>query len=209
MSKFVIYTPDNKDYFVGLLDIGQGTRKGTGWDAIEKARMFRTFEQAQKMARSIANTMRGREDGYAIQICEVKEKKGRLKVEMMCEVPPDADRIDWYRDNPANVTKYDSPDAMPKLPEIAPVTFVLYREKTDDYLALLEQSSAVEKTGWEPHPEMAIRYATLEEAKAKAQYLVSANGYVLELRELHETQKQVWTRTLCQCIPTNPDPRLN
>jgi hypothetical protein len=201
MSKFVVYTPEHKDYLVGGANAPEG--EGSGWNCdIHQARKFRTFAQAQSAAKHIANQMHNHTEPYTLQIREVKEKNGKLKEKFVCDVPPDPDRTAWYRDNPANVTKMKELPA--KLdPEIAPVTYVLYRGSTDDYLAQVEDQGELEQTGWSLHPEIAIRYATIEEAEQMAAYLVTANGYVLTLCELHETEKQVWSKPLRDCGP-NP-----
>ena len=203
MSKFVIFTPDHKDYFVSFVDARKGNdeMRATWDEAIEKALTFRTFEQAQKVAQVLADKMLVHPEPYAIQICEVKEKRGTRKVSVLCDVLPTPDRTAWHRDNPANVTRLDAP---PDVPEIAPITFVLWREETDDYLASVELKGLIETTLWHPHPEEALRYATLEEARAKAEELVPSKGYALELCALHETEKKMWVEHLSRCAPHVP-----
>jgi hypothetical protein len=81
-------------------------------------------------------------------------------------------------------------------PDIVPVTYVIFRADTNDYLSYFEESGDERDMQWYTYPDKAIRYKTAKEAEKKARHIVEDGYYTLTVCELHETEKQFWTRAL-------------
>lgn len=194
MSKFVIYTPNHGDYLVAF------NEKGLGWNPdLQEAHFFRTFGQAERVAKHIAAQMRDHTDPYAIFIREVKEKNGAWKVKGEVEISPDPNRAEYFRQHP-EMQGYDAP-SQPLKPEMAPVKYVLYQPAKDDYLASIEEAGNFVKMAWAPHPQDALTYKNPGEAERKARELVSSHQYELLICELHRSENQYWVKSVKEIFP--------
>jgi hypothetical protein len=201
MSKFVIYTPDHKDYYVG-----QTSQGAAGWtDVITDALFFGNFERATMVAKAIAANMPNHAEPYKIFVQEVKDRQGKWRVKSEMEISPPPDRTEYYKQHPVKRANLDAP--LPTDPEVSPVTYVIYRADADDYLGKVEENGNIERTWWSPHPHDAIKYKTTKDATTKARALVEYHRYELTICKLHQSEKQYWTEPLEDIFPI--DPSLN
>jgi hypothetical protein len=99
---------------------------------------------------------------------------------------------------PADIEEEEEEEEEPPTrdPDIAPVNYVLFRASKNDYLCEIRETDEVTHLNWYTHPEKAIHYKTFKEAEKMARYVVEDATYVLTVCELHETEKQFWTRRL-------------
>ncbi len=196
MSKFVIYTPDHKDYLTAF------SEKPTGWNGeLHQAHLFRTFEQAEQAAKKLVAKMSEHSAPYSISIREINVNNGQWKVEGEIEVQPQPDRAEYYHRHPELRGRVGAPP--PSKPDICPVKYVIYQPAKNDYLGTIKESGSLEETGWSPRPEDAIGYATFAEAERKAGELVGSKNYELTVCELHETEDQYWTKPLKDLFPVD------
>lgn len=88
-TSFVLYTPEKDDYFVQMENNGVVT--AIGWTQTpEYATKFNTFEEAEKVGYDI---MKGRENKYRLQICQLHESESQFGVHPIAEISDNPDSI--------------------------------------------------------------------------------------------------------------------
>ncbi len=68
--------------------------------------------------------------------------------------------------------------------------FIIYQTHQDDYLSEMVEGEDANILGWHPHPQHAIKFDTIDEARRTAQRIVDNKGYGLLICELRESDTQ-------------------
>lgn len=95
----------------------------------------------------------------------------------------------------------------PADPDIRPVTFVIWRHETNEFMA-----GALEEDGppaWLTSPVDAVAYESQDEAETVAAALVAALRIVLTVCALHETANHYWKEPLREFFPLDSTPSIN
>lgn len=55
--------------------------------------------------------------------------------------------------------------------------FIIYQTDQDDYLSEVVEGEDANILGWHPHPQHAIKFDTIDEARRTAQRIADSKGY--------------------------------
>jgi hypothetical protein len=86
--------------------------------------------------------------------------------------------------------------------------FVIYQTNQDDYLSDVVEGEEANILGWRPHPQQAIKFDTIDEARSTAQRIVDNKGYDLLICELRESDTQLGVFEVDAVAP-RMNPNLN
>lgn len=81
---------------------------------------------------------------------------------------------------------------------VSAIKYVLFQPAEDDYFAGKEENEPFSMSCWCPTPGRAKKFSTSLKAEAKAKKIISSKGYVLQICELYETDKQFATNVIAE-----------
>lgn len=81
---------------------------------------------------------------------------------------------------------------------VSPIRYVIFQPTKDDYFATEEGDELSIRISWCPTPGGAKKFSTLSKAEAKAKEIVLGKGYVLQICELYENNKQFATSVIAE-----------
>ncbi len=81
---------------------------------------------------------------------------------------------------------------------ISPVKYVIFQPAKDDYFQREVEDKLLVRSCWCSTPSTAKKFLTFARAEVKAKEILSSKGYVLQICELYETDKQFATSMVAE-----------
>jgi hypothetical protein len=79
--------------------------------------------------------------------------------------------------------------------------YLLFEPTRKNYLASVEALGGMERLDWCPHPGGAIKFATSNQAQARAKRIVKNRGYTLQVMEFIAGESQYQVKPVAEVTP--------